>query len=208
MAYQGILAPMQSEPTFAELKKTIRSEALKRRDSIPGPVRKVKDASIRRRLLGLEVFKGARSVLLYASFRSEVDTLALIGEALASGKRVMLPRVAGEVLELYEVERPEEISPGFMGIPEPAADDRRRRGLGDVDMVVVPGAAFDPRGWRLGYGKGYYDRLLSASPGTPRVALAYEEQIVEDLPHEEHDMGMHEIVTDKRVIDCHGQGKD
>lgn len=199
---------MERELSSAHSKETIRIEALKRRDSIPGPVRKVKDASIRQRLLGLEAFKGAKSVLLYASFRSEVDTLAIIEEALASGKRVMLPRVRGEVLEIYEIEGLGEMAPGFMGIPEPPADDARLRGLGDVDVVVVPGAAFDPEGWRLGYGKGYYDRLLSEAPRTHRVALAYEEQIVEALPHEEHDMGMHEIVTDKRVIDCHGQGKD
>ncbi|GAB4389842.1 MAG: 5-formyltetrahydrofolate cyclo-ligase [Thermodesulfovibrionales bacterium] len=183
----------------------MREETLRRRDSIPPPVRRVKDASIRERLRALEEFVNAGTVLLYASFRSEVDTLEIISEAISSGKRVFLPRVEGDVLGVYEVEGADELSAGFMGIPEPPALDGRRREAAQAEVIIVPGVAFDPLGWRLGYGKGYYDRLLSGAPGRPRVALAYEEQMAGALPHEEHDVGMDVIVTDRRVIRCHGQ---
>ncbi|MGD2080788.1 MAG: 5-formyltetrahydrofolate cyclo-ligase, partial [Nitrospirota bacterium] len=79
------------------------------------------------------------------------------------------------------------------------------RGIGDVDLVVVPGAAFDEKGNRLGYGKGYYDKLLSSEDARPSlVALAYEEQMVEAIPAEAHDIGIDTILTDRRVIQCGG----
>jgi 5-formyltetrahydrofolate cyclo-ligase len=129
-------------------------------------------------------------------------------EALSRGKAVMLPRVEGDLLKIYEIRGMEELSPGYMGIPEPPSSVERLRGIKDVRMVVMPGAAFDPRGWRLGYGKGYYDRMLEGAREAPLVALAYEEQISESLPHEEHDVRVDVIITDKRVMDCRGQEED
>lgn len=201
-----MLVEMEISP--AERKQGIREAALRRRDSIPVPVRRIKDAAIKDRLYALEEYASAGAVLLYASFRSEVRTLDMIGEALSSGRRVFLPRVEGDVLKVYEMEDAGELAPGFMGIPEPPALAGRLREAAEAEIIIVPGAAFDPQGWRLGYGKAYYDRLLSGAPGRPRVALAYEEQMAEALPREEHDAGMDVIVTDRRVIRCHGQGKD
>jgi 5-formyltetrahydrofolate cyclo-ligase len=106
-------------------------------------------------------------------------------------------------LRLYEIKELSELSAGYMGIPEPAVTEDRERDINDVTLVIMPGAAFDPKGNRLGYGGGYYDRLLSRlRRKIPLVALAYEEQLVDSLPAGPHDIRVHMIVTDRRVIHC------
>jgi len=179
----------------------LRNAALKKRDSIPAGEKRLKDKAIKERLLSLEEFRDARSVLFYASFRSEVETLSLIKEALKMGKRVSLPVVdvkAGR-LRLSEVKGLEGLSPGYMGIPEPKTE--RPVGLDAIDLVIVPGAAFDRQGGRLGYGKGYYDKLLrEAKTGCLFLGLAYGEQIVGKVPVEGHDIKADAIITDKEVI--------
>ncbi|MGD8352174.1 MAG: 5-formyltetrahydrofolate cyclo-ligase, partial [Nitrospirota bacterium] len=190
-----------------ELKSRLRAEALKRRDAIPPLVRKVKDRAISERLLSLEAYRRSKAVLFYVSFRSEAETRDLIIAALESGKAVLVPKVHEEdaALELYEIKGLDELAPGYMGIPEPEGRAESLRGIGDVDLVVVPGAAFDEKGNRLGYGKGYYDKLLSSEDARPSlVALAYEEQMVEAIPAEAHDIGIDTILTDRRVIQCGG----
>jgi 5-formyltetrahydrofolate cyclo-ligase len=192
-----------------DLKATLRNEALSKRDSVPLPVRKIKDSAIAERLLTLDTFRESQVVLLYASFRSEVDTEGVIKKALEMGKKVLLPRVnLGETqLDLYEINSLDELSPGYMGIPEPDAKEENLRGLEDVGVAVLPGAAFDSKGSRLGYGKGYYDRLLSEGGVSPvLVALAYEEQVLENIPSETHDVKMDIILTDRRLISCKGIG--
>lgn len=182
-----------------EPKKSIREEILKRRDSIPLPVRRIKDRAITDRLCALTEFKSAEAVLFYASFRSEVDTAELIKHALGAGKKVFLPRVEGDELYIHEIGGPEDLSPGFMGIPEPSGT--RQHEVGEAQIIILPGIAFDERGFRLGYGKGYYDRMLYNVGTRPLLlALAYEEQIVKRVPDEGHDVAVDIIVTDRRII--------
>ncbi len=179
----------------------MRNAALKKRDSTPAGEKRLKDAAIKERLLSLEEFRDARSVLFYASFRSEVETPSLIEEALKMGKSVSLPVVDAKAgrLRLFEVKGLEELSPGYMGIPEPKTG--KAVGLDEMEVIVVPGAAFDRQGGRLGYGKGYYDKLLrEAKTGCLFLGLAYGEQIVGKVPVEGHDITMDAIITDKEVI--------
>lgn len=184
-------------------KETIRKEVLKIRDSLPPEIKAEKDASIRQRLFALPEFTSAGVIMLYASFRSEADTLRLLEDCISAGKRIMLPRVDKEErrLVVYEIDAMPELFPGFMGIPEPLKTEGRLRSVDAADLVVMPGAAFDISGNRLGYGAGYYDKLLSErTRKMPLVALAYEEQIVDAIPAEEHDVRVDMIVTDKRLI--------
>jgi len=184
-------------------RKEIRERILAARDRMPADVRHRKDIDIRRRLMSLPEFLTAQAILLYASFRSEVDTMTLMPEVLAMGKRVFLPKVDQDNarLVLYEIEEMGELTPGFMGIYEPGPTRSRPAAIGDADLVIVPGAVFDLKGNRLGYGVGYYDRLLSQRRGKGAVAgLAYEEQVVELVPAEAHDVKMDIIVTDERII--------
>ncbi len=191
-----------------ELKSKLRKGALKRRDAVPLPVRKVKDKAIAERLCDLEVYRRSNAVLFYVSFRAEVETRDLIERALESGKTVLVPKVHEEetALKLYEIKGLDELAPGYMGIPEPEARAENLRSIGDVELVIVPGAAFDEKGNRLGYGKGYYDKLLSSEAARPvMVALAYEEQMEERIPAEAHDISIDIILTDRRIIQCRGK---
>lgn len=186
-------------------KTRIRQGILRKRDAIDILSRKARDVLIKERLVSILEFIHAKVIFFFASFRSEVSTLPLIEESFHLGKRVVLPLVNNEAkkLRLYEIEDLSEVSPGFMGIPEPDVSGERRMDINNIDLVIMPGVAFDLMGNRLGYGAGYYDKLLSRlKRHIPLIALAYEEQIVESLPSEPHDIKVHKIVTDRRVIDC------
>ncbi len=136
--------------------------------------------------------------MFFASFRSEVETAPMIRKALASGKRVILPKVAGKELSLFEIKDfDKDVAPGAWGIPEPR--ERFPARLDEVGLIIVPGAAFDERGNRIGYGAGFYDKLLLAFK-KPTVAVAFEVQIVHSVPIDSHDVPVQKIVTEKRVI--------
>ncbi len=139
--------------------------------------------------------------MFFASFRSEVETGPMIRHALASGKRVILPKVSGKELALFEIrDLDKDVAPGAWDIPEPVTSHPAE--LAEIDLIITPGAAFDERGNRLGYGAGFYDRILSAFTGTT-IALAFEAQIVPEVPTDEHDIPVKKIVTEKRVITAH-----
>jgi 5-formyltetrahydrofolate cyclo-ligase len=191
----------------SDSKTTIRKVVLQKRDGIDILMKRMKDSLIKERLFSLPQFNNSRTIFYFATFRSEVDTLPHIDDALKMRKRVILPRVDRSVreLRLYEIMDTGELSPGFLGIPEPDVPFDRERGINDVDIIIMPGAAFDHAGNRLGYGGGYYDKLLSRlEKPIPLIAIAYEEQIFSSIPHEAHDIQVHTIVTDKRIIDCLG----
>ncbi len=194
------------------MKQELRKALLQKRDRIDPAERKSKDEAIRKRLLSLKEFADAVNILFYASFRSEVNTLESIRLAHKTGKNISLPLVdtVKQELRLYEVSSISELVPGYMGIPEPGVINDREVFLKDIDIVIIPGAGFDIKGNRLGYGAGYYDRLLSyesqrlssTKKHITTLALAYEEQITEKIPAEPHDVKMDMIVTDKRLIYC------
>ena len=187
-------------------KRLIRKEVISRRDALSLSDRKAKDESIRRRLLALPEFIKARTILFYASFRSEVDTTELLQNSILNNKTVVLPRVdmQNSSLKLYEIRAIEDLVPGCYGILEPLVNDNNRVHDAGIDLMIIPGVAFDEQCNRLGYGKGYYDRLLSHKNALA-VGLAYEEQIVAHIPADAHDIKMDKIITDKRVINGYEQ---
>lgn len=185
-------------------KAGIRKELLNKRDSIPPVVRRAKNRMICERLLSLDEFRNASVIFFFASFRTEVDTTEMIKASFSSGKRVLLPKVDKDRhgLLLFEIRDFGELAPGYMGIPEPP-DSEKQMSITDADIVIIPGAGFDAAGNRIGYGGGYYDRLLSGlQKDIPVIAPAYEEQIVDSLPSEPHDSRVQMIVTDRRLIRC------
>lgn len=189
-------------------KKTLRQETLLKRDAISGNIKQEQDSAIRQRIIRLPEFTNAKTIFFYASFKSEVDTMEMIKITLSQGKKVILPKVDKEnkKLKLYEIKDTSELAKSCMGILEPSVSGERLTGLDDIDLVIIPGAAFDVSGSRLGYGAGFYDRLLAGMKNKiPLIAPAYEEQIVENIPSEPHDVKVSKIVTDKRVIECEGK---
>ncbi len=185
------------------MKNSIRKEILKKRDAIPQEIKTDKNAIIKKKLFSLQEFMNAEVVFFYASFRSEVETHSMIRESLEMGKRVMLPKVQidGHLVKLYEIQDIHELSPGHMGIPEPSFNNTYPLSIDEVNMIIIPGVAFDYSGNRLGYGGGYYDMLLAQrKKKAPIIALAYEEQLVDEIPSEPHDIKIDMIITDKRII--------
>lgn len=165
------------------------------------------------------LFQSAREIYCYASFRGEVETGRLMEEAWKSGKRVALPRVRDKgQMDFYYIDSLLELSCGYQGILEPAKDTSRialpgakrpsgkagRRNNAQADsaksaetLIILPGAAFDREGNRLGYGKGFYDRYLRAHPGCGRIGLAYSVQCMEKIPADPHDFCVEAVITEK-----------
>ena len=183
-------------------KNYLRRSALAARDAVSPEERARLSAAICARAAELPEVAAASTLMLFASFRSEIDTDLLIAWALGAGKVVCLPRIlAPRRMAAFRVCDPSaELVPGTWGIPEPR-DSCELVDPQDVDAVLVPGAAFDPKGNRCGYGGGFYDTYLPLMrPDVARVALAFEAQIVDDLPCEPHDLPVSAIVTERRVI--------
>lgn len=184
-------------------KASIRNIVLSRRNALSVEIRKIKDLKIKEKILALPEFRAAHKILLYASFRSEVDTLDLLKYCVDYGKIIVLPKVDrnNDELTLYRIEDMNEVVAGYMGIPEPQVHAGRRMPVEEMDLIIVPGVAFDGHCNRLGYGKGFYDKLLTRG-AKAKIAIAYEEQIVEHIPSGPYDIKMDRIITDERIIDC------
>jgi len=185
-------------------KRRLRRRILETRDALGVDEITRRSARLRKNLETLPEYQAAQTVHLFAPFGTEVDTRPVLESLWRRDARTVLPRVAPEgQLEHCVVQSWTELLAGFRDIPEPAPS------CGEwlpeqVDLILVPGVAFDRTGGRLGYGGGYYDRFLDACPA-PRVALAFHLQLVDEVPREPHDRLVHRIVTDVEVIDAAGQ---
>jgi 5-formyltetrahydrofolate cyclo-ligase len=181
------------------VKDKLRKKILDARFALTPAARRAKSREIEQRLFGLPEFKKAAVVMFYASFQSEVETHGMIRRALAEGKQVVLPRVKGKELELLEITNfDQDVTPGAWGIPEP--EQGKPAAVRDIGLIVVPGAVFDERGNRVGYGAGFYDKLLAQYQGMT-AALAFELQVVPQAPAHAHDVPMKKIVTEARIIE-------
>lgn len=141
-----------------------------------------------------ERYEHAGSVFVYVSAGAEVVTLGLIEQMLAAGKTVAVPRVTAErgVMLPTVIGSLADLAPGRFGIPEPNTHQTLTQ---SPDLAIVPGLAFTRGGQRLGQGGGYYDRFLADHPATYKIGICFDEQVVDELPAAEHDVGMHEVIT-------------
>ena len=151
-----------------------------------------KSAIIKDRLFKEEEFKKAKLVMVYVSLKDEVDTLTIIDETLKMGKRVCVPVISKEAKRLIAGEikdRQEDLESQHFGIYQPKNGHVREVPLCDIDLVIVPGIAFDKHNVRLGRGHGYYDRFLSGLPSAAKtIGLAFDFQLIEKLPQDPHDI--------------------
>ncbi|MDP3791272.1 MAG: 5-formyltetrahydrofolate cyclo-ligase [Candidatus Omnitrophota bacterium] len=158
-----------------------------------------KSGIIKDKLFDEEEFKKAKVVMFYVSLKDEVDTCFMIDEALKAGKRVCVPVILKEEKRLIAGEiknRLEDLESQHFGIYQPRYDRVEEVPLDDIDLVVVPGIAFDKNNIRLGRGHGYYDRFLSGLPAaTKAIGLAFDFQVLEDLPKDPHDIPVSKIVS-------------
>ena len=186
-----------------DAKRALRAQVLTQRDNMPLEMRSEAGRAIVTALAARADFDAATTLLLTLPFGSEWDTRPLVALALARNKTVAVPRVneATHGLELAVVSDLErDTATGYRGIPEPHAHCAPLAREA-IDWVLVPGVAFDFAGQRLGYGGGYYDRLLSGLPASvPRIAGAFEVQVVDHVPSAAHDLAVDVIVTETRTI--------
>jgi 5-formyltetrahydrofolate cyclo-ligase len=194
---------MPQEPSGIERqKRSLRRQAEANRRALPD-----KDEASRiiwDKLAALPEYARAGTMMAYVHFGSEVRTQRFLAAAPEGDKRIVVPYCLDDDLGLFLLKSMEELAPGTWGILEPKAALRatpdRHVDAGQLDLVVVPGVAFDRRGARLGHGKGYYDRLLArVRPDTALVALAFECQVFAEIPTEPHDVRMHAVITEAAV---------
>jgi len=185
------------------VKQQLRKETLSRRSGLPEADRSAKSAEIVKKIKSMPSYQQARTVMLYLDFRGEVETTALVEDTLAAGKRVVVP-VCNPDKTITPTELKDlrlDLTIGTWGIREPMPDRCQPVDPLEIDLVLVPGVAFDSKGNRLGYGAGYYDRfVLRLRPNVPLVALAFELQILPELQPDPHDRPMNMVVTEDRVI--------
>ena len=186
-----------------EAKRALRAQMIAVRDALDDGVRASASRSIGARLEALPSFAAAHVVLVTLPFGSEWDTRPLARAALASGKTLVVPRVNGatRMLELHAIgDLAADVASGYRGIPEPLST-MPRMDAAAIDWVLVPGVAFSADGRRLGYGGGFYDRLMSTlKPATPRVAGAFDAQIAARIPAAAYDLCVDMIVTESRIL--------
>lgn len=178
-----------------EAKKLLRKHMRLLRDQISD--REEKSGRIAGSVLQMEEVRKAESVFCYVSFRSEVDTAPLLEALWKAGKVTAVPKVDKEQMAFYEIHSMDDLVCGYCGIPEPKPGCALMK---KADIIIMPGLAFDTEGHRLGYGGGFYDRFLAATPHGWKLALAFEEQIQPEIPSEKQDIRVDGIVTDRRKI--------
>ena len=192
----------QTDPL--ERKKRIREQAHANRNAQPD--KELLSERMCAAFVALPEYAAAKTVLYYVDVRSEVRTRHALPAALTHGKKIVVPwcNDRGE-LELFHLQDMNELAIGMYKILEPKPELRnlpeKQVDVKALDLVMVPGVAFDRRGARMGHGKGYYDKLLEhARADTPLVALAFECQLFPEIPTQAHDVFMDKIITEKEII--------
>lgn len=199
---------MTDDSDLVALKRALRTQALANRSA--QPERESLSHRICQRLSESDEYRAARSVLFYVEARAEVSTRPLLIEALSSSRTVAVPYCVADELKLFRLTQLDELEPGAYRIPEPRSDLRqeaqRRVEMAALDLILVPGVAFDRAGGRLGHGFGYYDRLLTtARADTLLVGLAFECQIFDTIPMTPEDVSVDWIVSEQAVY--RGRGR-
>ncbi len=188
------------------MKKTLRGQCLARRESLSGKEAREKSGAIRELLFSMPEFRNAKHILFYVSFRREVDTHQMIAAAILLGKKVSVPLsdpVLRTIVPSLIHNFRKDLTPNIFKILEPTPETFRPVPVKALDLVIAPGVGFDKKGGRIGYGKGFYDRFLKNVPKhVPVIGLAFECQVVDELPREAHDCDMHKLITEKEVVDC------
>lgn len=173
-------------------KDELRRLMIDKRKTIPN--KKELSTSIVNNLINLDIYKKARVIALYNSLNDEVDTSYLINESLKN-KIVLLPRIIKDKIVFIMINKDTLYAKSSFGVMEPIGEEY----LGNIDLIIVPGLAFDRKLNRLGFGMGYYDRYLS-NKGIYKIGLCFDEQIVEFVPVNELDIKMDMVITKKEFI--------
>lgn len=193
-----------SEAHIAVEKEHLRRYILKLRDRQSSSEIEQKSEEITDQVLHLHEYTRARGIACYVNKDSEVNTRQIIRNALDQEKRVLVPVVKKGEIELFFseiVNLGADLAPGSFGIPEPKPESVRPVDLDAVDIIFVPGIAWDKDGYRLGWGRGYFDRAIKKLPAHVHSAgLAFNMQLISKIPRDQFDVPVDLVVTESRVI--------
>lgn len=188
--------------SIKEAKQALRQVVLNVRAQLTETERLSKSSQIQEHIMGLPEYSTAQTVMLFLNFRDEVETTQLAQHTLELGKQLVLPRCApkGVLIPALIRDLEQDVEPGMWGIREPHKERLIAADPQAIDLVIVPGAAFDRTGNRLGYGAGYYDRFFHRlRPGIPKIAIGFACQIVPEVPVGQYDQKITGLVTEEGV---------
>lgn len=184
-------------------KRELRQSKLAERNALSPKEIKKKSACIAQRVIALQEWQNAATILFYVSFGHEVGTHVLIKESLKRKKKVVVPKIIERKFYAYTIsDFKKDLHRGCFGILEPKHTQRRRADKRTIDLVIVPGICFDvEKGARVGFGGGYFDRFLrTLKKKAVILGLAFEQQLVKSVPCLKHDVTMDIVMTEKRVL--------
>ncbi len=195
---------VEEQALRAQVKEQIRRRMRAVRDVLPPEARRARSEAIAARVTDLAEIEAARVVSAFVAIKSEVDPAPIVAALRARGARIALPRVDVETgrIVLHDHAEAGPLEPGAYGVPEPPSS-APEVDPADVDVVLVPALAADPRGHRIGYGKGYYDRLLPTLTSAVRCCLIYDFQLVAEVPDVPGDEPVQLVVTDTQTLRVH-----
>ena len=182
------------------MKNKIKESILEKRNSLSKEEIAEKSKKIKDLLFNLSQFKNSKTAMFFVSFSSEVSTHEMIRSSLGK-KNVVVPKLAGgEIEPSVIIDFDNLIQSGKFGILEPI--ELMKIAYKNIDLVLVPGAAFDLEGHRIGYGLGYYDKFLKKVPKAVKIGLCFGFQVVDKIPNKEHDVPVDLIITEEKIVEC------
>lgn len=191
-----------TDASVREQKKQLRSQFKQIRDGIALNEKKAADRKIASVLLNSDAYKNSRTILSYVSMGSEADTYAIIAQALKDGKQVAVPKCDDNdgKMTFYVISSLDMLEKGFFSVMEPKPDICSVLTDFGNSLCIVPGLAFDEYGYRIGYGKGYYDRFLSKHTEIFKIGIEYSFCIVSKLVSDAYDVAADMVITEKYTI--------
>jgi 5-formyltetrahydrofolate cyclo-ligase len=185
------------------MKEKVRKELIKLRKNLSKEDLFEKSNKIKNRLFKMNEFVQSSAILFYVSYDNEVYTHEIIKESIANKKIVVVPVTdkKNKILILSKLESWDDLSLGEYNILEPRKEKIKEISIDKINLIIVPGVGFDESGHRIGHGKGYYDNLLKNTK-SKTIGLAFEFQVIKNIPFEKHDIPIDKIVTEERIIVC------
>ena len=192
---------MKTDTNLNLEKKIIRKRIQKERDGLSEEARSAKSQSIAKNLVGLPEYSNAKTIFIFYPFKSEVDTRIIINDALIKGKNVVLPKIINnEMKTFYVSDLDKDLKKGYFGILEPEEAKCKQAKLENIDLVIVPGICFDLNFNRIGYGGGFYDKILpKLKENAKKIALSFDLQIINKVPFCSHDKKVDAIITESKI---------
>lgn len=191
-----------------ENKRAVRKSILAKRESLDNNLKNRMDKVIQEKFLNSDYYNSAKKIFIYISYGSEINTIEIISRAISDGKKIYVPRTIfkEKLMDAVQITSFDNLIKSRYGILEPRKEEPAVD-PNDIDLIVVPGVTFDKYGGRMGYGAGYYDRYFKrlTKVSITKLALAYDFQILNHVPMEEHDVPVDVIYTEEQNIFVQGK---